>query len=293
MLLKVLPMTLSRRIFFATVLVSGLTSCAPVETPEVLVQAVARLPTQLDESSALAIHEDIVWTLNDSGSGAILHALSMEGELLSSVTVLDAENTDWESLAQDEQYLYIADTGNNFNNRDSFRIYRIAIPAIGQQTVNAETISISYEDYEAGSPMSHNFDSEALAVRHSELWLFTKNRGDRNTNLYRFPKTPGTYRVGPSQSLAVNALVTAADINEETGELVLLTYGQGDSGAVAKLWWASTSEAGVDWDNHHSLSIGPFDQWEAVSWRSEEELMLTHENSRQGFAGLARLQRAN
>jgi hypothetical protein len=276
----------------AVALAACLSGCEPAETqkaPDVLVQSVAQFPAALDESSALAFHDNVLWSLNDSGNDPVLFGLSESGELLAKVTILNGRNTDWESLAQDESYLYVADTGNNFNSRGEFRIYRVPIPALEQDRVNADVITLRYADYESGNRGSHNFDSEALAVRGSELWLFTKNRGDGNSDLYRLPKLPGTYSVVKAQTLPVDSLVTAADINPETGELALLSYGGAGFGRGTRLWWAPTTDAGVDWDYSHSLSIGPADQWEAVVWRNRHELFLTHENLRQGFAGLASL----
>jgi len=278
----------------ALVLTACLAGCEPEELPEApdaLVQSVAQFPAVLDESSALAFHDNVLWSLNDSGNDPVLFGLSENGELLATVTILNSRNTDWESLAQDENYLYVADTGNNINSRGELSIYRVPIPTLEQDSVNADVITLRYADYASGNRGSHNFDSEALAVRGSELWLFTKNRGDGNSNLYRLPKLPGTYSVAQAQTLPVNALVTAADINPETGELVLLSYDSAGFGRGTRLWWAPTTDAGVDWDSSHSLSIGPADQWEAVVWRNSHELFLSHENSRQGFAGLASLRK--
>ena len=275
----------------ALVLTACLSGCEPAEAPDIMVQSVTRFSAVLDESSALAFHDSVLWSLNDSGNDPVLFGLSESGELLAKVTVLNSRNTDWESLAQDEDYLYIADTGNNLNSRSEFSIYRVPIPTLEQDSVNADVITLRYADYKSGHRGSHNFDSEALAVRGSELWLFTKNRGDGNSNLYRLPKLPGTYRVARAQTLAVGSLVTAADINPETGELILLSYGGAGFGGGARLWWAPTSDAGVDWDNKHFLRIGRADQWEAVVWRNPHELYLSHEKERQGFAGLASLRK--
>lgn len=275
----------------ALALAASLSGCEPDQVPELQVQTIAQFPAELDESSALAFHDKVLWSLNDSGNDPVLFGLSESGQLLATVAVLNSRNMDWESLAQDESYFYVADTGNNFNRRNEFNIYRLPIPNLEQDTVSADVITLRYADYAPGNATSHNFDSEALAVRGSELWLFTKNRGDGNSNLYRLPKLPGTYSIVKSQTLPVGSLVTAADINPETGELVLLSYGGAGFGRGTRLWWAPTTDAGVDWDNSHSQSLGPADQWEAVVWRDPKALFLTHENSRQGFAGLASLNR--
>lgn len=243
--------------------------------------------SRLEESSALAVHADSLWTLNDSGSGPEIHRLSMSGEYQQTITIPGVSSVDWESLASDDDYLYVADTGNNANDRAVLSIYRIAWQGLLADAARAETIELRYADHEAGVGFSHNFDAEGLAVRGQELWLFSKNRGDRQTKLYRFPKTPSSYQPSPSQTLPVDALITAADIHPDTDELVLI--GRHSSG-LDRVWIASVDDDGVDWDSAQSASFGPTDQWEAVAWdREAQRLLLTHEDSARGFAGLAEL----
>ena len=85
--------------------------------------------------------------------------------------------------------------------------------------------------------------------------------------------------------------MTAADININSGELVLLSNEGAGFGTGTRVWWAPTSDDGVDWDESYSVSIGPTDQWEAVAWVDLDQLLLTHEKSRQGFPGLALLRK--
>ena len=118
----------------ALVLTACLSGCEPAEAPDIMVQSVTRFSAVLDESSALAFHDSVLWSLNDSGNDPVLFGLSESGELLAKVTVLNSRNTDWESLAQDEDYLYIADTGNNLNSRSEFSIYRVPIPTLEQDS---------------------------------------------------------------------------------------------------------------------------------------------------------------
>ena len=166
------------------------------------VEFVTEFPDLLEESSALALADEVVWTLNDSGNSAVLFALSLQGQVLAEVSIGNARNIDWESLAQDESHFFVADTGNNLNSRDRLVIYRIPKPRLDSEDITAELISIRYAGYESGNMSSHNFDAEALAVRGDELWLFSKNRGNGNSDLYRLPKLPGDYVVEISQSPA-------------------------------------------------------------------------------------------
>tara|TARA_B100001057_G_scaffold500790_1_gene617840 strand:+ start:14478 stop:15248 length:771 start_codon:yes stop_codon:yes gene_type:complete len=251
----------------------------------------AEFPDMLEESSALALEDDVVWTLNDSGNEAVLFAVSLKGQMLAEIPILNARNIDWESLAQDESHFFVADTGNNLNSRDRLIIYRIPKPRLGLKDVTAELISIRYSGYESGNMSAHNFDAEALAVRGAELWLFSKNRGNGNSDLYRFPKSPGDYVVEATQSLPVQSLVTAADIHPGTSELVLISSRREDFGFQSLIWFAPTTDEGVDWEWHKSSQLSPTDQWEAVVWLDETEVLLSHERNARGFAGLGRFQK--
>ena len=244
----------------------------------------------MQESSGLAFIGGSLWTINDSGNDAEIYRLTPHGSEQQTVTIAGIENIDWEALAHDEEFIYIADIGNNFNGRDFLIIYRIPVPGVMDESVVPVISTLTYLDREpGGNPASHNFDAEGLAVNGDELWLFTKNRADGNTNLYRFPKAPGDYTPSSSQTLPVDSLITAADINPDTGELVMLAVNQAGDDA-SYIIRAPTSDSGVDWSGSQKLSIGPTDQWEAVVWMSENEVILSHERETRSYAGLGRIQ---
>jgi hypothetical protein len=106
--------------------------------------------------------------------------------------VSNAVNTDWEDLASDNEFIYIADIGNNLNNRKDLRIYRVRISElIDYELVKADEMIISYSDQTAFPPTkaSQNFDSECLISASGDLWIFTKNNSDPfdgNSKVYRF-----------------------------------------------------------------------------------------------------------
>ena len=261
---------------------------------ELKVRDALKLSTVVDETSGLASHGNFIYTINDSGNSNSLHKLSREGEILDSILISNAENIDWESLAQDEKYLYIADTGNNLNRRNRFTIYRVPWSELDNLEVEAELIKFSYGDYIPGRVTRHNFDAEAISIRDDEIWLFSKNRGDRNSRLYRFPKEPGTYQPMPSQSFSVNSLVTGADIDPSTGDLLLTSTRRDGFRWKSFIWLAPTSDDGVIWDKRRSAVVSPADQWEAVLWDAQRgEIILSHENNVQGYAGVGKISISN
>ena len=257
---------------------------------ELEIKNISRLSTIINETSGLASHKSFIYTINDSGNRNLLHKLSRDGENLGSILISNANNNDWESLAQDDHFVYIADTGNNFNLRNTFTIYKISWSQLESGEAEAELITFSYGDYMRGNIRTHNFDAEAITIRNDEIWLFSKNRGDRNSKLYRFPKKPGNYKPMPSQSLPVNSLVTGADISPTTGDLLLTSTRRQGSEWESFIWVAPTSADGVEWDKHQTAAIVPSDQWEAILWNDQfDGMILTHENNVQGYAGIGEL----
>ena len=189
---------------------------------------VSELDNDLDEVSGLAYIDNQVWTHNDSGSGDEVYVVDpIIGEVVQQVIIANADNVDWEDLAEDDQFLYVGDFGNNLGNRTDLRIYKVNKNDLGNNFVNAGIINFSYSDQTDFTPSqnTNNYDCEAMIFHNGNLHLFSKNWEDNKTKHYILPSTPGTYIANLQETYNVNGLITAADINEE-GYLVLLGYTQ-------------------------------------------------------------------
>ncbi len=147
---------------------------------------------RLNESSGLAashLHADTIWSINDSGSEALLFALDRDGRTVS-MQIVDTElNTDWESLSSFVMdgiaYLAIGDTGDNFRwRRDSqFLIVREPQELDSEDNLDvAWTVNFTYP----GGPR----DSEASAVdvANNRILVLTKRRYP--PELFSIPLTP-------------------------------------------------------------------------------------------------------
>lgn len=104
-------------------------ACAPLEVP---FARLAGLITShdLEEISGLAAshaHQGALWVVEDSGNGALLHALSPRGRVLARYKIEGAGNRDWEDLASfsldGKHYLLVADTGDNGGQRKDFALH--------------------------------------------------------------------------------------------------------------------------------------------------------------------------
>ncbi len=188
------------------------------------------LPGILEETSGLIYYNEGLWTINDSGNDAVLYKIdTTTGMIVQEVDIENAVNKDWESLAQDEQHIYIGDFGNNSGNRTDLGIYVISkedLPSSGNGSVISEHITFTYPDYEEkiSRKGENNFDCEAMISIGDSLYLFSKNWEDYQTKLYRLPKTIGNYEADLLTTFNTSGLITGADYNAESGEVTLIGY---------------------------------------------------------------------
>ena len=182
------------------------------------------LPSVIQETSGLLFLDGKIITNNDGGDAANLYEIdSLTGGLLRTININNATNIDWEDLADDETHIYIGDFGNNYGTRNNLKIYKILKSEYKNNTsVSSETISFSYEDQtNFNSSNSHNFDAEAFVIYEDSILIFTKNRGDFKTNVYKIPKTIGNHTAVKVSSANVGGLITGATYN---GNFLLCGY---------------------------------------------------------------------
>lgn len=186
------------------------------------------LSSDIGETSGLIYLDDRIISHNDSGGANKLYELdSISGNIIRDIYILNSTNTDWEDLCFDEEYIYIADIGNNAGNRHDLKIYKLSIEDyLLNDTVYAETISFSYENQSnfENQQYSTNFDAEGIISMADSLYIFTKNWGNGYTNIYRLPKTPGNYDASKIDSINSQGLVTSATYNPNTNQVYLTGY---------------------------------------------------------------------
>ncbi|MDX5435918.1 MAG: hypothetical protein LPK03_01915, partial [Pontibacter sp.] len=175
-------------------------------------QMLAALPREVSESSGLAvIAKDQYLTHNDAGNPPYLYKLNAAGKLTGTIR-LKLPNVDWEDLAQDKEgYIYIADTGNNDNDRRELAVYKVH-PDKPQEV---QPIRFTYEDQEEYPPKKkeRNFDSEALFWNGGNLYIISKDRGrGQVAKVYQVPASPGTYKARLLHKHKLKTQVTGAAI---------------------------------------------------------------------------------
>lgn len=176
------------------------------------------LPTEIKETSGLLFLNGKIITHNDSGDSANLYEIdSLSGNLLRTININNATNVDWEDVTEDENHIYIGDIGNNNGTRTDLKIYKILkSDYLNSNSVSAEIISFSYEDQtNFDSSESHNFDAEALVFYEDSFLIFTKNRGDFKTNVYKIPITIGNHSAVKVSTANIEGLITGATTSND------------------------------------------------------------------------------
>ena len=162
----------------------GVARCLPLRQP-------VALPESIRESSGVVAsrrYEGVYWTLDDSGPSE-LFAVDAEGGLLGRVTVPVDLGPDREDLALGPcdfgDCLYIADVGDNLEQRVSVKVFRVPEPA------PTDRVALPPDVFAFSLPDGPR-DVEATFVLPGErLHLISKGRNHPPT-LYRYPGPLGT-----------------------------------------------------------------------------------------------------
>lgn len=184
-----------------------------------------KLPKEIMEASGLAIVKDTLYWINDSGSPATVFATYGKGKLLNEFEI-KATNVDWEDLTVDEEgRIYIADFGNNKNQRKEFQIYR------WDKVENlVDTFRYFYGPQKEFPPAKGYkiYDAEGMVYTKDTIHVFSKSKmGNEDLNIYRYtmPLKDGLHELYPQDTFNMGEwLVTAAAIHPEKKVLALLSY---------------------------------------------------------------------
>ena len=185
------------------------------------------LPKIINETSGLEILNEVFITHNDSGGEPSLYFFNLNGEIINSIKLEEESfweiyNNDWEDITADEDYIFIADTGNNFGNRDNLNIIKVRTSDF---SVDGK-IEISYEDQQTFLPRpKHKYDAEALFLIEDKIAVLSKDRSNLFTDLYLIDKESNLKQALESKiTYNVNSLITGGDYNKDISLLALVSY---------------------------------------------------------------------
>ncbi len=185
------------------------------------------LPKVINETSGLEIINEVFITHNDSGGEPSLYFFNLNGEIINSIKLEEESfweiyNNDWEDITADKDYIFIADTGNNFGNRDNLNIIKVRTSDFSVES----KIDISYEDQQTFLPRpKHKYDAEALFLIEDKIAVLSKDRSNLFTDLYLIDKEINSKQALESKiTYNVNSLITGGDYNKDMSLLALVSY---------------------------------------------------------------------
>lgn len=244
------------------------------------------LPELLRESSGLEFYNSNFITHNDGDNESILFVIDKKGELKKYLKLNETKNVDWEDLTSDDSsFLYIADMGNNLNQRKDQVIYKLR----PDKNEKPQEIKFQYADQKFFPPVESdwNFDAEAIVWFNDSLFIFSKNNTKPFTGyskMYAIPDLPGNYKVSPRDSFCMGKLgflqeaITSGTLSRDKKKLVLIS--------VNKLWIFYDFQNSNFFEGHSAEFIfSNFTQKEAVAFDSKNNLYVTDEKTTSFLGG--------
>lgn len=178
------------------------------------------LSKKIDETSGLEIIDGQFITHNDSGGDPKLYYLDKKGKIVFERTLEGVKNNDWEDITKDDQFIYVANMGNNFDTRKNLSIVKTPIDSSSSE---AELIEFNYPE-QVKFTTAYNqsqYDAEALITIDDYLIILTKNKLKKITEIYALPKIAGKYEAKKIGSLNTQSIITGGDYDPDTKLLAL------------------------------------------------------------------------
>lgn len=243
----------------------------------------------LKEISGLEYVNNSLWGIEDSGNENKIYKINPETGTHESFSI-NATNTDWEDITSDTQgNLYIADTGNNDNDRRSLGIIKInpENPAVVLQTTTF--YYPEQKDYPA-KKKDRNFDCEGFFEYNGYFYLFSKNRSfdsDGTVLVHKVPNRPGNFTAEAAGSFVTcknfrSCAIAGADISPD-GKTVALISGD-------KLWLL-TGYTGDDFAKGKLTlyNLGDVTQKESICYKDATTVYIADEKSKKEGGKLYKL----
>jgi len=195
---------------------------------EVTPVSTAVIPGTIDEASGIADSKKntgYLWIEQDSGNPPELFLLSYDGTVLKKIYLKNATNRDWEDLSvgpgpvAGEDYVYIAETGDNSAVYLNYAIYRMIEPLASADTVSTfDKLVFEYPD----GP----HDVESVLVDHASKDIYLISKQDSLSKIYKLPYPQSTTTTNMAVSLGKMKFggASGAAISKDGQEILVKTY---------------------------------------------------------------------
>ena len=177
---------------------------------------------RITESSGLAVsteHDDLAYTINDSGHAATVYAIRIStGDVVGTTSIRGATLLDTEALALRDGTLWVSDTGDNAQQRSDAALYAFDEPGPGEHSVAPSRYPITYED----GPQN----VEGLAVPPGSGRILLMSKVPAGGLVYRLPKTlrEGAANVATPTSRTTPAFTSDATYTEDGRHVLVRNY---------------------------------------------------------------------
>ena len=236
--------------------------------------------SEITEASGIASsrkNRGVFWTHNDSGGKGRIFAFDSLGKHLGYYLIAGIQNRDWEDIAvgpgpiEGEQYIYIADIGDNSVRYNTKYIYRVLEPKVSVAQTPVDTILYEVERLVFQYP-DGNRNAETLMVDPISRNIYIVSK-ESNTKVYRLA-WPYTFYSAPTlnvdtleviTSLPFGASAVGGDISPTGAEILI------KSRRVIYYWKRGNDET-VEEALMHEIQAVPYfqePQGEAVTWASD------------------------
>lgn len=290
---------INRNYLFMLLLLSSITfSCRPKEGKlpdsyytfpiDTTMQIIQTLPEEIKESSGIIAFNNHVWTHNDSGDDPVIYEMDIEsGAILQTINLEGATARDWEDIAQDSQYIYVSDLGNNAGKRRDLAIYKTSKSDVldSSASATATKLNITYPDRTNFKPPAykHNFDCEAILAFEDSLYIFSKNHLDQHCRFYSLSNHLPNQVAKLHDRFDTKGMVTGASINKEKNVLALLGYNlDPDAGYFGPFVWFFWDYPNRDFFKGKSkrINLPVIAQAEGISYWKEDQFLISTEKTR-------------
>lgn len=259
------------------------------------------------------------WVHNDSGDAPRVFAIDATGSVIipdwlqdqfhgaekakgkkpwPGLEVLLSVNQDWEDITTDGEHLYIADVGNNANDRRDLGVYVLTEPNPHERRSARilKHLPLRYPEQQHFPAETWHYDCESIFVSDGKLYFITKHRQPHKHN--EFEQGANLYRLDTAFTDKVNVLtrvdshplltlITGADVSPDGQHLALISS--------VGVWVFDKPETGDAWFSSvpRGQVLNPRDvrQAEAVTWRNSSTLLVTNEQRDMFAVDVAKLPR--
>ncbi len=240
-----------------------------------------QFPKKVKEVSGIIWHNNLIWSIQDSGNSNEVFGFSISGEMKEKVEVNDASNVDWEDITTDKNgNLYIGDFGNNDNDRKDLAIYKLAVSDYGKVS---EKITFYYPEQKDFPTKKKDklYDCEAFFLYQNHFYLFTKNRSkgfDGTSLIYKIPVVAGNHQAKLVAKIKTcsnynSCVITAAAISPDEKKVVLLSH---DRIWLLENYKGDNFSAGT----MKELELNHYSQKEGVCFKNNETLLIADEKDK-------------